>query len=281
MLIAQISDTHIRDHLGMFGELVDTSETLKKAVRLLNSLEPQPDVVLVTGDLTDDGTKEQYSLLLEMLSSLNAPLLPLPGNHDEHSEFLNAFSSTLPDEIPENHCSYVIDNFPVRLIALDTSLPGQHDALFSEDHELWLSTVLSQEKDKPTLIFTHFPPFETGINFMDLSGLKSADRLEKIIRNNPQVKLVVSGHLHRSIQTSFASTMISVCPSTGNQLKLDLNPKNGSAVDEPPGFQLHLWKNDRFVTHTGIIWDGKELDMSQWVAYVNEKISKNEGIIKD
>ena len=281
MLIAQISDTHIRDHLGMFGELVDTSETLKKAVQLLNSLEPQPDVVLVTGDLTDDGTKEQYSLLLEMLSSLNAPLLPLPGNHDEHSEFLNAFSSTLPDEIPENHCSYVIDNFPVRLIALDTSLPGQHDALFSEDHELWLSTVLSQEKDKPTLIFTHFPPFETGINFMDLSGLKSADRLEKIIRNNPQVKLVVSGHLHRSIQTSFASTMISVCPSTGNQLKLDLNPKNGSAVDEPPGFQLHLWKNDRFVTHTGIIWDGKELDMSQWVAYVNEKISKNEGIIKD
>tara|TARA_B100000929_G_scaffold30971_1_gene22604 strand:+ start:238 stop:1035 length:798 start_codon:yes stop_codon:yes gene_type:complete len=265
----------------MFGELVDTSETLKKAVQLLNSLEPQPDVVLVTGDLTDDGTKEQYSLLLEMLSSLNAPLLPLPGNHDERSEFLNAFSSTLPDEIPENHCSYVIDNFPVRLIALDTSLPGQHDALFSEDHELWLSTVLSQEKDKPTLIFTHFPPFETGINFMDLSGLKSADRLEKIIRNNPQVKLVVSGHLHRSIQTSFASTMISVCPSTGNQLKLDLNPKNGSAVDEPPGFQLHLWKNDRFVTHTGIIWDGKELDMSQWVAYVNEKISKNEGIIKD
>ena len=281
MLIAQISDLHIRDHVGMFGGLVDTSETLRKAVQLLNSLEPQPDVILATGDLTDDGTKEQYSQLLEIISSLNAPLLPLPGNHDDHSEFLNAFSSKLPDEIPETHCSYVINNFPVRLIALDTSLPGRHDALFSEDHELWLSKVLSQEKDKPTLIFTHFPPFETGINFMDLSGLKSADSLEKIIRNNPQVKLVVSGHLHRPIQTSFASTMVSVCPSTGNQLKLDLNPKNGSAVDEPPGFQLHVWKNDRFVTHTGIIWEGKTLDMSGYVAYVNEKISKNEGIIKD
>ena len=281
MLIAQISDIHIRDHLGMVGELVDTSKTLEKAIKLLNALDPQPDVVLATGDLTDDGTKEQYSQFLEIIAPLNAPLLPLPGNHDDYSEFINAFSSTLPDEIPKNHCSYVIDNFPVRLIALDTSLPGQHDALFSEDHELWLSQVLEQEKDKPTLIFTHFPPFETGINFMDISGLKSADRLEKIIRNNPQVKLVVAGHVHRPIQTSFASTMISVCPSTGNQLKLDLNPKNGSAVDEPPGFQLHIWKNDRFVTHTGIIWDGKELDMSQYVAYVNEKISKNEGIIKD
>ena len=281
MLIAQISDIHIRDHLGMFGELVDTSKTLEKAIKLLNALDPQPDVVLATGDLTDDGTKEQYSQFLEIIAPLNAPLLPLPGNHDDYSEFINAFSSTLPDEIPKNHCSYVIDNFPVRLIALDTSLPGQHDALFSEDHELWRSQVLEQEKDKPTLIFTHFPPFETGINFMDISGLKSADRLEKIIRNNPQVKLVVAGHVHRPIQTSFASTMISVCPSTGNQLKLDLNPKNGSAVDEPPGFQLHIWKNDRFVTHTGIIWDGKELDMSQYVAYVNEKISKNEGIIKD
>ena len=281
MLIAQISDIHIRDHLGMFGELVDTSKTLEKAIKLLNALDPQPDVVLATGDLTDDGTKEQYSQFLEIIAPLNAPLLPLPGNHDDYSEFINAFSSNLPDEIPKNHCSYVIDNFPVRLIALDTSLPGQHDALFSDDHELWLSQVLAQEKDKPTLIFTHFPPFETGINFMDISGLKSADRLEKIIRNNPQVKLVVAGHVHRPIQTSFASTMISVCPSTGNQLKLDLNPKNGSAVDEPPGFQLHIWKNDRFVTHTGIIWDGKELDMSQYVAYVNDKISKNEGIIKD
>ena len=95
----------------------------------------------------------------------------------------------------------------------------------------------------------------------------------------PQRKALLSSPM--GIQTSFASTMISVCPSTGNQLKLDLNPKNGSAVDEPPGFQLHIWKNGRFVTHTGMIWDGKELDMSQYVAYVNEKISKNEGIRKD
>ncbi|MEC7898517.1 MAG: metallophosphoesterase, partial [Actinomycetota bacterium] len=82
MLIAQISDLHIRDHMGMFGELVDTSETLRKAVQLLNSLEPQPDVILATGDLTDDGTAEQYSQLLEIINHLNAPVLPLPGNHD-------------------------------------------------------------------------------------------------------------------------------------------------------------------------------------------------------
>ena len=103
MLIAQISDLHIRDHMGLFGGLVDTSETLRKAVQLLNSLEPQPDVILATGDLTDDGTKEQYSQLLEIISSLNAPLLPLPGNHDDHSEFLNAFSSKLPDAVSYTH----------------------------------------------------------------------------------------------------------------------------------------------------------------------------------
>tara|TARA_B100000287_G_scaffold253412_1_gene238110 strand:+ start:188 stop:985 length:798 start_codon:yes stop_codon:yes gene_type:complete len=265
----------------MFGELVDTSETLRKAVHLLNSLEPQPEVVLATGDLTDDGTKEQYSQLLEILEPLNAPLLPLPGNHDERSEFLSAFSAQLPEEIPGSHCSYVIDDFPVRLIALDTAIPGRHDALFSQEHETWLASKLDEDSDKPTVIFTHFPPFETGINFMDLSGLKSSDRLEFLIRNNPQVKLVIAGHLHRPIQTVFGSTMLSVCPSTGNQLKLDLDPRNGSAVDEPPGFQLHIWKDDRFVTHTGTIWEGKELDMSQYVSYVNQKISANEGIIKD
>ena len=137
MLIAQISDLHIRDHLGMFGELVDTSKTLEKAIQLLNALDPQPDVVLVTGDLTDDGTKEQYSQLLEIISSLNTPWLPLPGNHDDYTEFINAFSSKLPDDLPENHCSYVINDFPVRLVALDTSLPGQHDALFSDEH-VWI-----------------------------------------------------------------------------------------------------------------------------------------------
>ena len=105
MLIAQISDLHIRDHLGLFGELVDSSETLKKTIELLNSLDPQPDVVLMTGDLTDDGTKEQYSQLLEILSSLDTPYLPLPGNHDDYTEFLNAFSSKLPVDIPGNHCS--------------------------------------------------------------------------------------------------------------------------------------------------------------------------------
>ena len=68
----------------MFGELVDTSKTLEKAIQLLNALDPQPDVVLATGDLTDDGTKEQYSQFLEIISSLNAPLLPHPGNQDDH-----------------------------------------------------------------------------------------------------------------------------------------------------------------------------------------------------
>ena len=264
----------------MFGSLVDTSKTLAAAVDLLNSLDPLPDVVIATGDLTDDGTKAQYEKLLEILSPLKIPLLPLPGNHDENLEFRSSFPNLIDENMPLDHCSYVIENFPIRLIGLDTSLPGRHDALFGEAQENWLAETLLAEPNKPTLLFTHFPPFITGINFMDLSGLKSADRLEKMIRSNPQIKLVIAGHLHRSIQTNFGNTLVSVCPSTGNQLELTLNPKKGSAVDEPPGFQLHIWNEERFVTHTGIIWEGNSLDMSEYVSYVTEKTSKGEALHK-
>ena len=274
MLIAQISDCHIRDHIGAFGKLVDTTETLGRVVDHLMALDPGPDVVLATGDLTDDGTETQYNTLLAVLAPLADRLLPLPGNHDEGPAFRFAFADRLPPDVAENHCSYVVADHPVRLVGLDTSLPGRHDGRFDEVRESWLDSTLADEPDRPTLVFTHFPPFETGLRFMDQAGLLDADRFRTTIERHPQVRLLVTGHLHRTIHTVIGSTSVSTCPSTGNQLGLDLHPDRGSAVDEPSGFQLHRWDGERFVTHTGMVRDPatiRSVDLGPFVAEIRKR----------
>lgn len=284
MLIAQISDCHIRDHVGTFGKLVDTTETLGRVVDHLVNLDPGPDVVLATGDLTDDGTETQYNTLLAVLAPLADRLLPLPGNHDEGLAFRTAFADRLPPNVAESHCSYIVDDYPVRLVGLDTSLLGRHDGRFDEVRERWLECTLANEPHRPTVIFTHFPPFETGLRFMDQAGLLDADRFRTTIERHPQVRLLATGHLHRTIHTVIGSTPVSTCPSTGNQLGLDLHPDRGSAVDEPSGFQLHRWDGERFVTHTGMVRDPatiRTVDLGSFVAEIRKRTDAGQPFTKN
>jgi 3',5'-cyclic AMP phosphodiesterase CpdA len=282
VLIAQISDCHIRDHDSAFGRLVDTSETLRRVVDHLLALEPAPDVILATGDLTDDGTPPQYAILRETLAPIAERVIPLPGNHDEGSAFRLAFADLLPGNVATGHCSYVVDQFPVRLVGLDTTLPGRHDGRFDPVREEWLDEALSTD-DRPTVVFTHFPPFETGLSFMDQAGVADADRLRATIERHPQVRLLVAGHLHRPIQTAIGTTLVSTCPSTGNQLNLDLHPDRGAAVNEPPAFQLHRWDGERFVTHTGTVRDPavvKTVDLGHFAAEVRRRHEAGEPFTK-
>jgi Icc protein len=284
VLIAQISDCHIRDQGGSFARLVDTTETLRRVVDHLVGLDPAPDVILATGDLTDDGTASQYATLLDVLTPIADRLLPIPGNHDECPLFRGAFADVLPGNLADDHCSYVIEDHPVRLVGLDNSIPGRHDGRFDPVRERWLDDVLAADPDRPTLVFTHFPPFETGLRFMDDAGLLDSDRLRAVIERNPQVRLLVTGHLHRPIHTTIGSTLVSTCPSTGNQIRLDLHPERGAAVDEPPGYQLHRWDGERFVTHTGVVRDPasvRTVSLDGFVAEIRRRLEAGEPFAKE
>jgi 3',5'-cyclic AMP phosphodiesterase CpdA len=247
-------------------------------------LDPAPDVILATGDLTDDGTASQYATLLDVLTPIADRLLPIPGNHDECPLFRGAFADVLPGNLADDHCSYVIEDHPVRLVGLDNSIPGRHDGRFDPVRERWLDDVLAADPDRPTLVFTHFPPFETGLRFMDDAGLLDSDRLRAVIERNPQVRLLVTGHLHRPIHTAIGSTLVSTCPSTGNQIRLDLHPERGAAVDEPPGYQLHRWDGERFVTHTGVVRDPasvRTVSLDGFVAEIRRRLEAGEPFAKE
>ena len=124
MLVAQITDLHVAPDGSFMREFVDSNVLLARAVEYLNSMTPRPDVVLATGDLTDHGTAEEYGLLREILGVLEVPLFLVPGNHDEVDVLRVEYGSP---EYARESFDYIVDEFPVRLVAVDSTVVGRHD----------------------------------------------------------------------------------------------------------------------------------------------------------
>jgi 3',5'-cyclic-AMP phosphodiesterase len=260
MLIAQITDTHIKTEGVLTYRVVDTAAHLVRAVAALNALDPRPDLVIATGDLVDFGRPEEYAYLRRLLAPLEIPLLLVPGNHDDPKALAEAF----PDHpylaaalARHGRISHTVETHPVRLVLLDTVEFGKPGGALGAAQIDWLDSALAEQPDRPTIVALHHPPFDTGIDHMDRIGLSDAAALKPVIARHPQVERLISGHLHRAIQTRFAGTVASTAPSTAHQLALTLggDAEPGFTL-EPPAFQLHLWRDGAgLVSHTQVIGD--------------------------
>ena len=198
MIIAQISDFHVDLRVRTPTGTVDTRERLQQAVTRVNALQPAPDVVLVTGDLVNDGTPEQYALVKDSLSQLTAPCYVIPGNHDDRQNMRGAFADQDYFDESEDFLHYVVDGYPVRLVALDTLVPGQDRGELCEHRLAWLEARLAEATDKPTLIFMHHPPFATGMPAFDLIRVQGAQAMATLIARHSQIEAVICGHVHPS-----------------------------------------------------------------------------------
>jgi Icc protein len=255
MLLCQISDLHVMAGRALAYGVVDTASCLERCVQRIVELDPRPDAVIATGDLVDSPDTRSYGLLREILRSLPLPVFVLPGNHDERQTLRAAFPDHRYLRQDDDFLHYAIEEYPVRLLALDTVIPGQPEGALCARRLQWLEHRLS-ESDTPTLIALHHPPFLTGIGHMDQMGLDNAVGLANIVRRFPQVQRLICGHLHRPIQALYAGTLASVCPSTAHQVLLDLKPDSPARFAlEPPAFQLHLWNGATLVTHTAYTGD--------------------------
>ena len=259
MIVAQLSDPHVvapgnalRGPAG-FGP-VDTAGFLARAVAAINRLAPLPDVVLLTGDLVDKGDPGEYAHLRSLLEPLAMPVFVIPGNHDVRDPLRAAFAGGryLP---ADGFIQYAIEDYPLRLVALDTLVAGKHHGELCADRLAWLDRILAAAPERPTLVFMHHPPFATGIAYMDKYGLEGADGLAAVIARHPQVERILCGHLHRTIDRRFAGTVAGTAPSTAHQIDLNLLPDAPLCFKfEPPGYQLHLWREGSgLVTHTAVI----------------------------
>jgi 3',5'-cyclic AMP phosphodiesterase CpdA len=245
MLIAQMTDLHVVGRDQLCQGRVPTNAHLREAVAHLNGLDPRPDVVLATGDLTDHGTAEEYEVLREIVAALRPPLHLIPGNHDHRGRFLEAFAdhAYLPRHgAPFAH--YAVDEHPVRLIGLDTTVAGQHHGELCDERLAWLDATLGAAPRRPTMIFMHHPPFRTGIRWLDAVGLHGGRKMAEIVARHPQVQRIACGHVHRPIQAAWAGTIAAIAPSTSHaQVALALGESNGfdfAYQIEPRAIQLYL-----------------------------------------
>ncbi|TWT03215.1 phosphodiesterase [Reyranella sp. CPCC 100927] len=255
MLLAQISDLHVRPRGQLYKGVVDSNRLLQDAISHLHGLDPRPDLVLVTGDLVDEGDPAEYAMLRTLLAPCETPYLLIPGNHDSRDALRDAFAehSYLPARGRPLH--YVNDAHPVRIVALDTTVPGSHHGAIDDTGLAWLADTLARERTQPTVIIMHHPPFASGIPYLDDYMLRDAVRLEEIVARFDNIERVLCGHVHRPIQVRWAGTIVCTCPSTATQIALRLRPDAAPAsYREPPACLLHRWQpGSAMITHTSYI----------------------------
>ena len=240
-VIAQLSDIHVRPRGMLYQDLVDSNAMFARAIETLNRLHPVPDLVLITGDLTDEGSPEEYEALRELLAPLKHAFAVMPGNHDDRGHLRAAFDDHL--WLPaEGELHFGIDVDAVRILALDTSLPGLHHGELSHASLTWLERELAGNLHRPVVIAMHHPPFITGIPYLDQYGLRNVGAFAELVSRYGNIDRIVAGHVHRSMQTRVGSVPVLTCPSTTTQIALRVEPDaEPASYLEPPAFMLHRW----------------------------------------
>lgn len=261
MIITQLTDLHVRGDGQLCHGVADSVAQLQATVARVNQLDPAPDVALITGDLADDGSENAYNVVRSCLDTLRMPYFVVPGNHDDRTNFTNAFGDH--DYLPSGSgpLHFVIDEFPVRLIGLDTTIAGKVGGKFNEADRVWLEGALTEIGDHASILFMHHPPIVTGICGLDRYSFSGSSEIEAVMSRHPQVQLIIAGHAHRPIMKRFAETLVVTSPSTAFQFACDLRDDSQLAVVlEPPAFLVHVWSRETgMLTHFGYVSDSGDL----------------------
>lgn len=245
MLIAQLSDSHIR--LGpLAGE---AAAHLHRALGRALALRPTPDCLVITGDVVDNGLAEEYQAFLAIADGYPLPIHLANGNHDDAQTMVDVLGGTgyLGGA---TSADYAVDYPNLRLVFLDSAVPGSMAGHLAEEQLRWLDGVLADRADTPTFICLHHPPIDVGMPFLDSIKLDNPEALRPVLSRHGNVQRILAGHVHRAVIGSFADITVTIAPSTFRQAAIDLETERPSGyTHEPPGFLLHLIESGNCTTH--------------------------------
>lgn len=255
VLIAQMTDIHVGFASEEGAEELNLTR-LRAAVRRLVDGPNRPDMLVLSGDITDRGDEESFAKTAALLADCPFPVVPMVGNHDSRKGLLAAFPQIVPAEGGFLH-QVIEAPLGLRIICLDTLEDGRHGGAFCQARARWLADRLAEAPQAPTLIFMHHPPVVAGIDWMDPAPDEAwIARLRGVLEGQRQVLAIHCGHLHRQIGTRFAGIPLGVTPSIAPLVAMDLNPIDAAAPDdrelitaEPPGYALHRWDGESLVSH--------------------------------
>jgi Icc protein len=237
-VIAHISDTHfLGGKRPLYGK-VDTDRTLIRALEQFEQSGSVPDAIVITGDLADLGEPDAYERLKALVepaaARLGARLIWVMGNHDERAPYASILMGNPETDAPQD-AVYDIDG--LRIIALDSTVPGYHHGELTDDQLEWLAGVLATPAEHGTLIALHHPPNPTPIEIMAIIELQDQARFADVIRGT-DVRAILGGHLHYSTSGTFAGIPVSVAAATC--YVIDNSAPAGSLVGIDNGQSVNL-----------------------------------------
>ena len=240
ILVAQISDLHIKRPGQLAYRRVDTAAALSRCVDALNRFAPRLDLVVISGDLADTPAAEEYAHLQTLLAPLQIPFVAIPGNHDDRAMLRAGFAQ--PYAQASGALNLAAKAGDLDILLLDSSVPGASHGQLDAGTLRWLADALAASPKRPALVFLHHPPFITGIGHMDVQNLRNAAELASVLRQHQRVLLVAAGHVHRAMLTNFAGMPATICPAPNHAVALDLEAHLPPSFNvEPPAFHLHVW----------------------------------------
>ncbi len=243
--VVQLTDLHL-----LAGDPA-RERPVRATIAAVAALDPQPDCVLVTGDLTDSGSPEDAHRAAELLGVLAPPVHVIPGNHDDRAALREAFG--LPGDGPL--CRTVTAG-ELRLVLCDTLVPGRPEGRLGPEQLAWLADELAREPDAPTLVALHHPPIRVGVAAMDALMLDGGDcdALAAALDGRACVLTLACGHVHRATAGRLGAVPVRTAPSAWRQLALDFTAGDAlgdiTLADEPPGYALHRYAAGTLTTHT-------------------------------
>jgi Icc protein len=248
-LLAQISDPHLGE--PPIGG-AKPKKCLREVIAAIEALPDRVDAVLVTGDLAEHADPEEYALAAELIGALGAPFHVLPGNKDDRATMRRAFDLPGGADAP---LDYAVDLGPLRLVVVDSTIPGEDRGGFEPAQLEWLDATLADAPEQPTIVAMHQPPLVTGMADWDGVIMTAADRaaLAAVIGRHPQVRAIVGGHLHRVSASALAGRPVVVAPSTFVQARPDYGREKIKLRDNFRGFLLHVLSEGELSTQVEIL----------------------------
>lgn len=256
MILVQLTDLHLRPPGMAANRNAETNALTERALRAVRNLPKAPDVIVISGDLTDCGLAAEYAVLTDLLRRLTkVPVLLIPGNHDRRDVMRTQMRHMPGVNDDPQFVQYTIETFALRLVMLDTVMPGAHYGELCTARLEWLQTALASQPHRPTVVVMHHPPFDSGMRHMDSTNLRNSDAFAGVIARNRQVQRILCGHLHRPVIAPVAHAIASSAPSVAHQVELDLwsdDPETWNL--EPAAFQMLLYnEGGPMVTHTAFV----------------------------
>jgi Icc protein len=235
MIIAQISDTHIAlDTPDASRRIRDFERTIAD----INSLNPAPDVIVHTGDVVHNGRADEYAEAVRILAAARPPVFCLVGNKDDRANFRAAFLGHGHLASDCDFIEYTVEDFPVRLIMVDTLNTASNKGDFCPERARRLAERIDADSTRPVAVFAHHPPFmvPVGPHPLNFETPEMMDRLQDRLQRSHRVVHVFSGHVHRGTSGHVGTIPATVVPCTATTLRRGEYPPE---MKHRPVYHIH------------------------------------------